>query len=526
MDKGPVNDQMPPLPGIFDLGLDELASPQDVVSFEYVRIENNTSLQTDATSYECTTTDQTAMYVGSSAHVAVRGRLMKTNAAGNKVPLVAADQAVLASNGYAPFIDARLRMNDVEVAMIQFPGHVSHLRNLLESGRDYLETVGPNAHYYLDEVSDKHDPNTINFTGRPAVISGAGGAATAPTAANFDENYVPVSLRDETQVLLAPLAAAIGAGADAIKNLVIDSRKNPNYDSAFAEKSRRAQASSGRDVNGDQQTPEPYELLLPLRDIFPILDREKVLRGTAIQIVFNKNNNAAASVWGTTATNEKISFEIDRFSMWIARVVPSTAAYSRLEAQLVSKPVATYQFENLKMYQTSFSAGVGTGSHVWQIGNQQSRPTKCVIAFQYADRLSNQKLNPLQFDLLNEVIESIQMECNNKRIPYSTYLPKTEWVRIVQELHRVGYKEADIADSACVNYKNWQSVYPICVFSLQNIEGQPYEVRNKAELRLEFNARTADEGVNTAPFNIFALVYSESTAYFDTSSGRTTLRIQ
>jgi hypothetical protein len=520
MDKGPVSEIMPPLPSIFDLGLDELAPAQEVVSFEYVRVENNTSKQTDATSFQCTTFDQTAMYVPSSIHIAVRGSLKKVNASGNKVALGANDQAVLASNGWAPFVDARLRMNDVEVGMITFPAHTSQLRNLLESGRDYLQTVGPNAHYYIDEVSDNHNVATISYS--PLL-----NPETAPVAGATGKLYLPVSLYDEIQTeqtsVQTGFQGALTTGFQgSIRTIGTRSRKNPNFDSSFAEKYRRAKASAGLNVEGgDLPAAEPYELLLPLRDLFPILDREKVLRGTAIEVIFNKNNNDAASVWGTTATNEKIFFEIDRFSMWIARVVPSTAAYSRLEAQLVSKPVSTYQFENLKMYQFVFPK-LDLGSNVWQIGNQQSRPTKCVIAMQYADRLTDQRLNPLQFDIINDVLSSIQMECNNKRIPYSTYLPDKEWVRIVQELHRVGYKEADIADSACVNYKNWKSVYPICVFSLQNIEGQPYEVRNKAELRLEFNVKTA---VNAA-INVFALVYSESTAYFDSSSGRTTLRIQ
>lgn len=515
MDNGPVTAQMPQIPGLFDLGLDDIPNPQEVISWENVQVENNTSRQTDATNYKCTTFNQSNFYLPKHLYAAVEGRMIKKNSSGTKVALSATDQAVLAANGLMPFVDARLRLGGTLVGTMQFPGVASHLRNLLESGRDYIETVGPNAHFYLDSVSDLHNEATINYTGRPAVISGTGAAEPAPTAANFQDGYVPKSLKDEVQVLLAPLATPIGSGANAIKNLVIDSRKNPNYDASFAERYRRAMASSTMVVGADGC----YKLLLPVRDIFPILERERVLRGTEISIEFNKNNNPASCVWGQVGAGETILFEIDRFSMWIPHVMPSTAAYARLEAQVVAKPVSEYRFENINLYQFNSSGG---GNQVLPIGNEQSRPTKCVVAFGYADRLTNQKLNPLQFDLLNSSITSIRLECNNKFLPYITYEPHLDHTRIVQDLHQIGYKEGDVSDSACVNIKNWKEVYPIVAFNLENIEGQPYEVRNRADLRLHYTLSDADPD----PYNIFVLVYSESTAYFDTSSGRTTLRVK
>lgn len=514
MDIGPVNEKMPPMPSLFDIGLDDVSDPQQVVNFEYVRIENNTSFQTEARNFRVATSDQTAMYVPRSAHVAVRGRLVKRlgNSTTN-LALSATDQAVLADNGFTPYIDSRLRLGDVEVGFHQFPGHVSHMRNLLESGRSYLETVGPNAHYYLTEVSDNHDPTTIEYTARRAL-----GAAAVPAVvlANAEDLYEPKSLKDEHQVLLAPLAAAVGSAPNVINNFVMDSRKNPNFDKYFAEKHRRA-------MLGTLGGTEPYELLLPLRDLFPIMDRDKILRGTTIDLEMNINDSAAM-VWGVAGANETIHFVIERFSLLIARVVPSLAALTRLEAQLVSKPVAEYDFENIRLYRQSFPNGInGASNNVYQIGNLQSRPTKCVIAFQYADRLSDQKLNPLQFDIINDSLTRLDLEINNKRVPYITYEPDKDWIRIVQELHRVGYKEGDIADSACIDYKNWKSVYPIAVFSLENVEGNPFEARNRAELKLNFSTKAA---VDIPAFNIFALVYSQSKAYFDTSSGRTAIRVQ
>ena len=92
---------------------------------------------------------------------------------------------------------------------------------------------------------------------------------------------------------------------------------------------------------------------------------------------------------------------------------------------------------------------------------------------------------------------------------------------LVQEIYRINYKEGDIADSGCINYKNWETMYPIFPFSLENVEGDPHE--SKTNTTIDFCWSLSD--VAAASYTAYALIFSEATLYLDAASGKHTVRM-
>jgi hypothetical protein len=500
MDKGPQTAEMNSLEGIWDVGMDMVPPPRETVNYEYIRLENHGSNVSNLTNYKVWTTDQNAFYIPSSALLQVDVKMTKNGLN----PLTVADQCVLASNPYKLFNDISLRLGNEQVTRIDHPGLVSHVRNLTEAGRDYIETVGKSAGYYLDSTPDLATNGTIAYTAAPAVNDAA---VAAPV-------FRPVSWSDEIQYQLVGLDTALGVdGANTVANIAVGARKNPNYDASFAEKLERAIASGQNSM----------KFLLPLRDVFNLIDREKVWRGTRIEVEANKYNNVNSSLQAALASGHVIT--IERFALWIARVKPSFAALAKLESQLIAKPVVEHRFENIVLYRNVIPANE-SGERVVQIGSKQSRPTKCFIFFQFNTRETSPHLNPLQFDLLGaggaNNITSIELRHNSVRVPNLVYQPDVDFTRIVQELHRIGYKSDDVADSACITMENWAKMYPVFGFSLENTEGQPFESRSITNLECVYSVK--DEVAQS--YTMWALVFSETSAYFDTSSGITTIKVQ
>lgn len=480
-----IQEEMMNDPTIWDVARPQGSLPRDTIDWEYMKYENSGADVSSSTNYRLWTTDQNSFYYLPSAYLQVDFKVTSDGT----TQVVLADQTALASNGWSLFQDIRLRMQDVEVAHVLKPGKLSQMRNLLEAGKDYIETVGENSHYFIDHVSDVASTSTVAYTAPLVDLDGAAG--TSPAGLYHEIQYV----REQV-------------GADANHIGVTSVSKNPKFDPSFQRKIDRAI------VSGNQK------IFLPLRDIFPLMQMDKVVRGTKIEVEANKISNKAEALFGATTAAQ---VHIQRMQLWIARVRPSLDALARLEQQMNEKPVIEHTFDNVRLYSLPYST-LTQGEQVWQLQHKQNRPTKVLIGFQFATRDTDVRLNPLQFDLLGaagaNVLNRVELRHNGKQVPNIVFDPSYDYSRILQELYRMGYKEGDVADSSIVNYKNWKTLYPIFGFDLEKLEGAPYESRSQSTLDLVWSTN-ADADAN---YNIVAVVYSEGKAYIDHSSGVTTFK--
>jgi len=214
--------------------------------------------------------------------------------------------------------------------------------------------------------------------------------------------------------------------------------------------------------------------------------------------------------------------QIQRVRMWIARVRPSFDALAKVEKQIAAKPVVEHKYDNVKLY--TLNKTTAAGEQNWQLVHKSSRPTRVIVGFQFANRNTLEELNPLEFDLLGavgaSVINRVELRMNGKQVPNIVYDPSYDHARIVQELYRLGGADVDASTSSCITYDNWKLLYPLFGFDLSQQEGAAYESRSTAVLDLIWNLSSA---ANSA-YNVVALVFSEGSAYFDHSSGVSTIK--
>ncbi len=479
---------------IWDVANPIAMMPKTTIDLQHMYYENAGGDVSAQTNYRVYTTDESSYYYLPSAHLQVDFSLTQAGGAA----LTEAQQTAIASNGWCLFEDVRLKFQDNEVMHVQKPGKVSHMVNLIEKGKNYIETVGENAHYFLDSVSDNAD---LIGTVRVAYTAPVVGASTTV-------GTTPVSMVDEVQYV----RTVVGGGCT--NAAVTSATKNPYYDPAMRRKIDRVLEAG----TGDQK------LFLPCADILPILMTDRVVRGSRIELELNKISNAAEALFGLT-TDAKLT--IKRVRLWMARVKPSLQALARVESQIASNPVVTHNYDNLKLYRLPYNV-TAQGEQVWQLQHKANKPTKVFVAFQYALRDTDARLNPLQFDLLGTAgannLSKVELRVNGRQVPSVVYDPSYDNTRILHELYRLGSK--DIEDSACLNKKNWKSMFPIFGFDLSAIEGSSYESRSHAVLDLIWTtaATVANTGLATSTYNVVALVVSEGSAIFDYSSGQTTIR--
>jgi hypothetical protein len=452
--------------------------PNDTIDYEMMYYENGGSNVSNDTNYRLWTTDQNSFYYLPSAMLQVD---FKTTKADGSTQVALADNTALIGNGWGLFQDARLRIGDQELAHITHPAKASHLRNMVEAGREYIQTVGENAHYFCDEHAD-------NLTS--AAYVAADPATATASAGPYNELNVAFSANDVVESVTF----------------------NPLHDPAYK---RRVDRAISSDYSGIQK------IFLPLKDLFPLLELDHVVRGSKIEVELNKISNVAEALYGTSSD---ALITISRVRMWIARVRPSFDALAKVEKQIVAKPVVEHKYDNVKLY--TLNKTTAAGEHNWQLIHKSARPTRVYIGFQFQSRNTSRQVNSLEFDLLGtagtSVINRVELRLDGKQIPNIVYDPSYDHARIVQELQRLGGSDIDASTSSCLTVKNWRDYCPIFGFDLSQKEGAAYESRSNAVLDLIWNL----SGAADANYNVVALVMSEGQAYFDHSSGVTSVKTQ
>lgn len=406
--------------------------------------------------------------------------------------LTVANQTALASNGWLLFQNAQLRLGGDILETVNNPGYIDGCRSTVLYSYQYMDRVGPSQHKFVDLVSDAHATTTT--TRDISIYAGAdnsGGAA----------GYFPEGMYDAHQLYLTAANPAALSGTTALPSV----RANPNFDKNFKSKVDRSVATQTVRLN--------------CSDIFPFLLTEKVVKGCKIEVNLNKQSNATlgAILFGALAATN-LTLDMTRISLWMDRVKPSQKAMTMLETQIAKSPKVRIMYDSLE-YQDVASKPASATSETWQIRGKVSKPKSVIVGFRYQDRLSDARLNPLQFDLASNV-SRIDLRVNGRAIPNLAYEPNTKFERIVDDLHILGGKDRQLEDSPIVTYDNWQTMYPLYGFDCTHSEGNPYESRQESVLDLYWTMSSAPD----ASYNVCAVLTKEAECELDYSSGVTTVR--
>lgn len=485
------------VPGdIFDIDVPLPPKPRKTQEVEFVAYENQGRNLANDTSYRLWSTDQSSYFYLPGAHLEIDYKVTKSD---DSAPATTANnQVTLASNGWYMFEDARLLISDVEVHHIQKPGKVAHLKMLCDSSKDWVEQCGANQHYFLDEVSDKGDVTTIDAV--DPVTGAATTASTTPVGFYYEDQYTRT------------------VGASETNSHVTSVLPNPLFDPAYKRKLDR-QIAAG---TGYQRC------VLPLKDIFPFCNLPRVLKGSRIEFRANKIATAVEALFGDSgvdgATPGKLV--INRMQLWIPRVTPNPAVQSSLIDKITSMKSAdskvVHTFENCLLYSYPYS-DTSAGQKTYQLVHKQNLPLKVIVGFQFANRATSDKLNPLKYDLLGAddacQISDIHMNHNGRMVPNVRYNPKDEGhARILNDFYRVC--NIDDEGSSCITEENWASMFPLFSFDLSHLSNEAMESVTQSVLDLKW---TVASGGASRAYTVFAWVFSEQKVKIDYSGMTSTV---
>lgn len=473
--------------------------PHDgTVDFEYMVYENHGADVTGRTDYRLWSTDTESFFLPESAVLEVKFRV-KSSANGNASSLLADQQRALASCGWYLFEDARLVVQDQELAHVVKPGKVAHMHMLLHSDRTHIQSVQEQSHIYIDEVSDAGSVDLMNRT-TDGVASGTITSRASAVGSYYENIY------DFRGATAGPGSTGVFFGLSATANTV----QNIKFDPSFKSKVDRQVA-----VGTDYQT-----IRLPLKQIFPLLETGRVIKGSKFEIQLNKISNVKEALYHDNGAVDS-EIIINRVRLFMARVRPSFDTLAKVNIALKNTPKVEHVYEHMKLYSYPYP-DTSSGEKVFQLVTKQNKPTKVVIGFQFSSRSQNEKLNPLKYDLLGSsdscLINRIELHHNGKRVPNIVYDPSTDYTRILDEIYRVGNVQQD--DAHAITHKNWKTMYPLFVFDCSQLEGTAYETRTQSVLELFWTLSDSPP----SNYTVFALVYSEMKATYNYSDGTTTIR--
>jgi len=547
---------------VFDIAYPLRSLPKDIVDFKYVYYESLGSnlgvTGNNTTFYRLYSTDGESFYYLPSAMLEIEFFSYSDNSS-SRTPVVenTVTSKALASNPWLLFQDAKLLFNDELVSQVLNPGKLVHMILLTEKDKGYIKSVGANSGYYIDEVSDRATLNAgtagdyiTAFWDATGVTDSAGSAtvtlpvATTTGTAGVIDTYAPKGMYNEIQI-----SRKLFGGVTGIQAV----RKNPNFDQAFKDKIDAAVAVSGT---------VSRRIFLPLKDLFPIMSMDRVIRGTKIEIQMNKQTNATNYMFGseTTVASSKATatagfIDITKMRLWVAKLKPSVAAYAKVEKQIAANPSVEHEYENYQIYSQLYPLPI-TGDGTFTVSHKQNKPKRIYVAFQYSLRDQSVLLNPLQFDLLCQIpmdnaavlpthgavpynasasvgtgLNRVTIEVNGTQVPVQYYNPSsnTDIARIVNDLYEVA--GVDDERVAPITQKNWVTQYPIFGFDTSMVEGSPYESRTQTVIEVKWNDSlgATNTGLGTGAslaYNVWCLVVSEGRAKINSASGRSYITLQ
>ena len=438
---------------------------------EYQEIKEAHNDVSTLSKYQLMTTDKESWYLPSTLMLDIRFKLYKTGT----TKFLATEIASLCSDAFSLFNSLELRFNNNQIASVDRPGHLHFAKSLVEYSKNYADSVASNQWFYLDTVSDGVN-DEINTP-----------KALATSAVNVGSPIVPFVYTVD--------------GADDVASII----NNPNYNEGMRARVRR---------NGEE-----LQVMLPLREIFPILDQmDRAIRGTRIEVVGHKFKDEEQVMFGdkvvlTTAS----SVSINSISMWLARVKPSLAIQATVEQALVSNKKVNYTYSHCEMYLKENFSNVG-GSQRYRVTTELAQPTHAIVFFQLSSRSTTLGLNPLQFDRVN--IDSIHMRLNGKQYPEEEYsalmtLGGSHTGRVVHDIFRLGSKHGAVDGGSLIDVKQWQDVHPFYVFDLSAQE--PSALKNATVKDIE--VRWTHSATPAAMYDVGVVMFSDREISIDYKAG-------
>ena len=449
---------------------------------------------TNQTEYTAHNNGMASHYIPSGASLEVEFRVTQSDGS----PIEFADQTALCSNGWSLFEDAELDFNNDRLSYVAKPGKCTTMKFLVEKGREWLETVGQNQHFYLDSVSDGH-------TGMTYVAPHADDISTVPVQA-----LAPVSAYHEVQGYKSEIigsGATLGTTGYAISNV----RKNPSFDASFKEKVDQAVMATSTSTN--------QRVILPLRDVFPQLETlDKAVKGLDLRVRLHKISNVKEALYGALADATLV---IDRVKLWVPQIKPTLAGLKRLEESLSSRQgKVAFQCENLETYSEPIASYANSGDKTVRLNTKINRPKRVYVMFQHSDRDTTVGLNPLQFDK-PATFSDIHLLVDGSRVPYTTYNPSKDRHRILHDIFQMGEKLMDSSDSSALTSKSWDEMYPIYCFDADDVDSGAFETKSNVNLELKWT----QTGSATSEYRVHSVMISEREGVIDTSSGSTSIRL-
>lgn len=399
------------------------------------------------------------------------------------------DSMALNSNGWSLFENVKCKLSDELIGQVSKPGKMSHVRNMSEFSKEYMDRVGEKSHHYLDTVSDAILPATV--------------ARNLYVDTDVDTEWKPTGMLDELQALYTDTAKVVSA-----------IRANPDFDPAMKKKVARSTTSQS--------------IFLPVSEIFPLFGHPKVLIGTRIELELNKVSAVSEACFGSNDTT--LSIDINNLTLWIANLKPSLKANQLVTKQISESPVSTVLYDNIQMY-SRYNNPNDAGQVNFLLSHKQQRPSHAYVFFQKSTRDSDAGLNSLQFDRLGGKLNRLEFRINGRQVPARAYdlssstglfpsIP-SDASRIVHEIHRVSGKAQDYADSACINYEQWAKVHPYVAFDLSFIESSSYDTLSTAEVEVVWNLSAAPDYT----YNCHVVLVSSAQLQLDYSKGITSIRL-
>lgn len=211
-------------------------------------------------------------------------------------------------------------------------------------------------------------------------------------------------------------------------------------------------------------------LFLPLSRLFPFCkDINRLFKGVNhdIQLENNSDNNI---IHKTGASNYK--FQLNPWSWWIPKVVPSLVEMAKLETALASGFATELYWESAKVYKSDVKTTTYTEVD-WIVTTSHHRPSHIFIIFQKQARNNSQGQTNMVFDHIN--LERLRVKLNDtKEYPENeltcNFTPEQmDYSRVYTTFLAAALKTHDVDSGTVVSYTDLQGY--IQFSTLMSVEG-------------------------------------------------------
>lgn len=450
--------------------IDEPSFVEDKSTNSYQQVEVVSSQATYAASsntYSISLTDTDSWYDLSDAKLKVELKIHSTGT----TPAVANDQICLQSP-WNLFSNVSLDLNSSNIASISDPGHLANIRKLVEGGEKYQKSIQDKEYYYPLEVADGGVDHAVRTTTPKSI------AAACDFAMGSAKSRVDKFTYDGTNF------AENALYEDNFKNQNVRSIETKSY------------------------------CFLPLKDLFPLLGVQRVMRGSRVDIKLTRGSDLEA-LFGTASTNNVLITKID---LWLPKVVPSLEYEKKLNSILASGKAMKEGYEHMVVNKIANLADTVLSNSV-RITTESARISRVYVAFRLSNKGSSMLLNPLQYEELN--VNKLHIRVNGVPFPLQEYnMSNGDKIRVLDDIHGITGKKYDDSEDSMVNYKNWSTTRCVYAIDCSALNSDSFDAgrTNNLEVRYEMSSAPA------SAYDVFILVVNERKIDIELAQGKMAFR--